>query len=267
MSSEIKADKWSPASGTSATIGDSGDTYTVPSGVTLDTSSSTLTLPSSVISGQTAITSLADTDKFLVSDASDSGNLKYVEKQYLGGGGSLVHLATIDNSNLSADVVQFQQVFSTDYKRYKVMGKFQGTGNGANLEFSWLKSDNSNHNVSNYHTVAMGYKINSVDYNQEGWQDWGQQYSRLLLDQATGSHVHSFSMDLFPNGYDNVNYPQMYAQCNAWLHNSGGNKMFVGQVGSYLENTTSLAGGGVRFGSTSGLFGTVNFGIWGYKDS
>jgi hypothetical protein len=35
------------------------------------------------ITGQTAITSLADTDKFLVSDASDSGNLKYVEKQYL----------------------------------------------------------------------------------------------------------------------------------------------------------------------------------------
>ena len=32
MSSEIKADKWSPASGTSATIGDSGDTYTVPTG-------------------------------------------------------------------------------------------------------------------------------------------------------------------------------------------------------------------------------------------
>ena len=53
MSSEIKADKWSPASGTSATIGDSGDTYTVPSGVTLNTSSATLTLPSSVITGQT----------------------------------------------------------------------------------------------------------------------------------------------------------------------------------------------------------------------
>ncbi len=34
MSSEIKADKWSPASGTSATIGDSGDTFTIPSGVT-----------------------------------------------------------------------------------------------------------------------------------------------------------------------------------------------------------------------------------------
>ena len=34
MTSEIKADKWSPASGTAGTIGDSGDTFTVPSGVT-----------------------------------------------------------------------------------------------------------------------------------------------------------------------------------------------------------------------------------------
>ena len=75
MSSEIKADKWSPASGTSATIGDSGDTFTVPSGVTLDTSSSTLTLPSSVITGQTEKTSLADADKFLISDSAASGAL------------------------------------------------------------------------------------------------------------------------------------------------------------------------------------------------
>jgi hypothetical protein len=35
MSSELKVDKISPASGTSFTLGDSGDTYTVPSGATL----------------------------------------------------------------------------------------------------------------------------------------------------------------------------------------------------------------------------------------
>ena len=38
MSSEIKADKWSPASGTAGTIGDNGDTFTIPSGVTLTNS-------------------------------------------------------------------------------------------------------------------------------------------------------------------------------------------------------------------------------------
>jgi hypothetical protein len=38
MSSEIKANKISPATGTDFTLGDSGDTFTVPSGVTLTNS-------------------------------------------------------------------------------------------------------------------------------------------------------------------------------------------------------------------------------------
>src|SRR6056300_918083 len=116
MSSEIKADKWSPASGTSATIGDSGDTFTVPSGVTLDTSSSTLTLPSSAITGQTAITSLADTDKFLVSQASDSGNLKYVEKQYLPSG-SMVLVGSVSSTGSSSGIF-VNGCFSSTYINY-----------------------------------------------------------------------------------------------------------------------------------------------------
>ena len=115
MSREIKADKWSPASGTSATIGDSGDTYTVPSGVTLNTSSATLTLPSSVITGQTAKTSLVDADKFLISDSAASGALKYVEKQYLPSGG-LVLLQTVTASTSST--VDFEGNFSSTYDNY-----------------------------------------------------------------------------------------------------------------------------------------------------
>jgi hypothetical protein len=38
MSSEIKANKISPATGTDFTLGDSGDTFTIPSGVTLTNS-------------------------------------------------------------------------------------------------------------------------------------------------------------------------------------------------------------------------------------
>jgi hypothetical protein len=43
--SKIEVDAIEPQSGTSLTVGASGDTVTVPSGVTLDTSNSTLTLP------------------------------------------------------------------------------------------------------------------------------------------------------------------------------------------------------------------------------
>ena len=38
MASEIKANKISPATGTAFTLGDSGDTFTIPSGVTLTNS-------------------------------------------------------------------------------------------------------------------------------------------------------------------------------------------------------------------------------------
>jgi hypothetical protein len=49
MASEIKANKISPATGTAFTLGDSGDTFTIPSGVTL-TNSGTASgfLPSSI---------------------------------------------------------------------------------------------------------------------------------------------------------------------------------------------------------------------------
>jgi len=54
MTSEIKADKWSPASGTAGTIGDSGDTFTVPSGVTLDVASgATLDTTGATVTGLT----------------------------------------------------------------------------------------------------------------------------------------------------------------------------------------------------------------------
>ena len=127
MSSELKVDKISPATGTSTTLGDSGDTFTVPSGVTLDTSSSTLTLPSSAITGRTAITSLADTDKFLVSDASDSDNLKYVEKQYLPSGG-FVRLGGTTGTGLSN--ITHDNIFTSTYEVYKIIGSHNmGTNN------------------------------------------------------------------------------------------------------------------------------------------
>ena len=136
MTSEIKADKWSPASGTAGTIGDSGDTFTIPSGVTLDTSSSTLTLPSTVVTGQTAITSLADTDKFLVSDASYSGNLKYVEKQYLPSG-TLVPISSVALSG-NTNPITFDDVFTSTYTLYQIhLSELAPQSDGVSVRFRY----------------------------------------------------------------------------------------------------------------------------------
>ena len=46
--SELKVNKVSPRSGTTVTLGDSGDTITIPSGATIDASGATLTLPTTI---------------------------------------------------------------------------------------------------------------------------------------------------------------------------------------------------------------------------
>tara|TARA_Y100000310_G_C20392341_1_gene673420 strand:- start:111 stop:659 length:549 start_codon:yes stop_codon:yes gene_type:complete len=67
MSSEVKANKLSPATGTAFTLGDSGDTFTIPSGVTL-TNSGTATgfgKVLQVVSASCSTELSTDTDPFI----------------------------------------------------------------------------------------------------------------------------------------------------------------------------------------------------------
>jgi len=67
--SKIEVDAVEPQSGTSLTLGASGDTVTVPSGVTLDTSNATLTLPDNSVSlAKLTATGTKDSTTFLRGD-------------------------------------------------------------------------------------------------------------------------------------------------------------------------------------------------------
>jgi len=170
MSSEIKADKWSPASGTSATIGDSGDTYTVPSGVTLNTSSATLTLPSTVITGQTAKTSLVDADKFLISDSAASGALKYVEKQYMPSGALTYINGTSSTSEVSA--LTLDSVFSSSYKNYLIVFGITviNGGNGRKL-LTRVRHGGSTVTGSSYKTSLAWFDTQVTGYENINYSD------------------------------------------------------------------------------------------------
>jgi len=163
MSSELKVDKISPATGTSTTLGDSGDTFTVPSGVTLDTSSSTLTLPSSAITGQTEKTSLVDADKFLVSDSAASGVLKYVQKSNLPSG-NLVPLATVTTNNSSVGNFTFDNVFDSTYESYRILGYVAPDSSNNALQFEWRTGSSGSNNTftsSEYNWVHFGARIDN----------------------------------------------------------------------------------------------------------
>ena len=80
MTSELKVDKITPASGTNTQIGEAGDTTNLSAG--------TVTLPTTIINGQSAKTTLADADRLVTND---DGTMKQVAltdvKTYLSSAG------------------------------------------------------------------------------------------------------------------------------------------------------------------------------------
>jgi len=178
--STIEVNKVTPVSGgTNLQIGESGDTTNLSAG--------SVTLPTSIITGQSAKTSLADADKFLISDSAASGAFKYVESQYVGGGGITEadswrqHSNTAVNGTLDpissnwersdhttagyigTGMTQSSGVFtfpSTGY--YLVTFKVSSYGNGGAVGevYSQIRATNNN---SSYVSIAHGVDSNSAN--------------------------------------------------------------------------------------------------------
>jgi len=113
------------------------------------------------ITGHSAITSLADTDKFLVSDASDSNNLKYVEKQYLGGSN------LVRTQNASGTDLYLANCFSNTYESYIIFATILNTGTDntfINMRFRDTSGNvmSADRNLSFVYTLGSGSTSTSV---------------------------------------------------------------------------------------------------------
>ena len=270
MSSEIKADKWSPASGTSATIGDSGDTFTVPSGVTLDTSSSTLSLPSSAITGQTAITSLADTDKFLVSDASDSGNLKYVENQYLGGG-TLVQTAKVFyESTQSTDNITLVNAFTDDYDHYVMFCALTPSTNAVQLNMRFKNNAETQVSGSNY-DYASRY------FNSDGGSgsSTGSGQDKIVLTESLSNNPTDspfvgtlwFNINRNHSSTGNMGAFNCHGQYHVVeINNNRRNRAYY-HASFYRDSLTNFKAKDIKLYVTSGNFLQANVRMYGIKES
>ena len=126
MTSELKVDKITPASGTNTQIGEAGDTTNLSAG--------TVTLPTSIITGATEKTSLVDADKFLIADSADSNAFKHVQKSNMPSG-ALVRLYSLADNTTSVSNITIDNVFSADYDDYLVLGDLTSADNAQNLRF------------------------------------------------------------------------------------------------------------------------------------
>jgi hypothetical protein len=169
MSSEIKADKWSPASGTSATIGDSGDTYTVPSGVTLDIASgATLDATGATVTG------ITDTN-------------------------GLVKLGTVSTNNSNVSALTIDNCFSSTYNLYRIVGFHNATTNGAHNYFRWRTggASGSSYTTGDYQWINTGRYINSNPATAE-YHNWNYtaDHGRVASDMDSDSNSSFVSFNL-----------------------------------------------------------------------
>ena len=152
MTSELKVDKITPASGTNTQIGEAGDTTNLSAG--------TVTLPTSIITGQTEKTTLVDADKFLISDSAASGAFKYVQKSNLPSGG--LQLVTSFTPGSEGSTIVVDNCFTSTYDRYVVYCERLRNGNdGARLEVYLRTGGSSGSDSGNLGGAYLGYRYNN----------------------------------------------------------------------------------------------------------
>jgi len=150
MTSEIKADKWSPASGTAGTIGDSGDTFTIPSGVTLTNAGTMTGVPASAISSGTIATAR------LGSGTASSSTILYGDQTYkTAPSGGLIRVGGGESGGSAVSVasVSFDNVFTTTYDNYFITLFSQCVTNNSNTYFR-LRASGTDITASNYMWVS-----------------------------------------------------------------------------------------------------------------
>jgi len=168
MTSELKVDKITPASGTNTQIGEAGDTTNLSAG--------TVTLPTSIITGATEKTTLVDADKFLISDSADSNAFKHVQKSNLPSG-DLVKLASTSASAGAATELNFTNIFSSTYDNYFVTGFITPSSDGE-IRFRWTTGGtDTDYTTGDYNWVSTTKNVNS---------------SHTLADQDGGYHAESY---------------------------------------------------------------------------
>ena len=253
MTSELKVDKITPASGTNTQIGESGDTTNLSAG--------TVTLPTSIITGQSAKTSLADADKFLISDSAASGAFKYVENQYLGGG-QWDLIQSIDAS--STATVEFTYDFPTTYNNYYIYFNDLGVANNGHVAFRAATGGGSIGTGGNdYQNARYGTRADG-DNGSADLRTGDGNVSMININNPSALFSGTFNM----HGYVWIMNPNddhyKFFQFNAVFGASGNNTANIQGGGAYFQ-TGNLSK--IQFLNENGDNMSGKFRLYGLKNA
>ena len=267
MTSEIKADKWSPASGTAGTIGDSGDTFTVPTGVGLTVTDEVKTNKISPASG-TAFTMGDSGDTFTVPSGVTFTNNGTATG--FGDTSEYVKIANVNGTNSVGDV-SINDCFSTTYRTYLVTFQFENDRNGNQVWLRWQKDDDTTYSGSNYRyachqTNDSGGTSTRVATGDSKW---------LMCGGTAGGNTAVFG-GIF--GFMYVHNPYTIATGEAGagsIYRVGWNAQYneysdsgevVNSVATGMLEQNSTAVAGLRFLPSANYVAKRNVTVWGLKE-
>jgi len=205
-------------------------------------------IDNTAITGFSALTSLADTDKFLVSDASDSNNLKYVEKQYLPSG-ALVSLGSASSTTNTANVT-FDNVFSNTYTRYIIYIDYMYNGQtNTALRFNFRKSDGSggyeDESRSGYVYAIAGRRHNNDEFDGVG-SGSATSFGKLTpeITRSGGEHGLKAVLEVYrPGTVDSqatMTYVQARGMYRSYISDDAQSTHFNSSCNNYYGSTSFL---------------------------
>ena len=255
MTSELKVDKITPASGTNTQIGEAGDTTNLSAG--------TVTLPTTIITGQSAKTSLADADKFLISDSAASGAFKYVESQYIGGGG-LIYLNGSESSS-SANAVTFDNVFSSTYRAYRIIGMIApSTDTWIKFRLRASSSDLNNNQYINLERTS--YIDNGENQAQNNYGNHTATYGAFAqadIDSDSDAHYVGFDFTVYDPNTDV--FARHMINGTYSFRNGGSEKLYVGNFAN--SATANQNADGIKFETNAGTLSYHSIRVYGMVNS
>jgi hypothetical protein len=259
MTSELKVDKITPASGTNTQIGEAGDTTNLSAG--------TVTLPTSIITGASEKTTLVDADKFLISDSADSNAFKHVQKSNMPSG-DLVKLVQA-HSLSDVSVVNVDSIFSSIYSAYRLVGTFKTTNSNVNARFRW-RASSSDLSVSQYYGSGRGGYKNGSSEGVDNFSEWGSSYA-TIAHGINNNNYNALQLDILLYPYNNTgagnigsinNASSFIFAVNYWRDASGERQEQIS--GGYTYTQTTVADGFALY-PTAGDWDGYNYAVFGYK--
>ena len=220
-------------------------------------------LDATAITGHTALAEApADTDEFLISDG---GTLKRLDASYIGGGG-FVRVGG-SSSTSSASTVTLDNVFSSTYRSYKIIGhigtdqsdyiKYRTRAGGSNNDgdqyinierYNFIESD-ENQTTGNYghHTTTFGFLA----------------FAGIATNSAVTGSYGAFDLTFYNPNTDDSLVRHMMSGLIVY-RNAGTQKMYGSQV--YSTATGNHNADGIRFECNAGnvefhridVYGMVN---------